>query len=298
MNEVTVLGEALWDVYPTRASASIRARRREQRVLGGAPANVAVTLARLGVRVGMITTVGEDALGQGLRDELADAGVDVSCVHSVRARTGVTWVELGDTPRYVPFRATKGQPGAEMIPAALESPWLHVSSSSFTDDASAEAVRLALSRSNARLSFDLNIYPHLWSSAILPVLREPIALAHVVKASEPDLAALGLDERGLCALRPGRLTIVTRGERGAVAYDGQEAIEHRVRRVRTIDPIGAGDAFMAGLLASLVRGKDVHSCLALAARLGARAVTALGATTALRDLGRERRALARVPTLR
>src|SRR3990167_5033442 len=129
--DVIVLGEALWDVFPLVAQAPIRTRRREQRCLGGAPANVAVTLARLGLEVGMIALVGDDPLGEGLRDELASAGVDVTNVSRARARTGVTWVELAGkthTPRYVPFRS----PSADMlldasaIPATLATHFLHV----------------------------------------------------------------------------------------------------------------------------------------------------------------------------
>lgn len=307
MNEraVVILGEALWDVYPVRAGESIRARRREQRCLGGAPANVAVTLARLGLPVGMIAAVGDDPLGEGLRDELGAAGVDVQHVVSVRARTGVTWVELREgVPRYVPFRS----PSADMlldrsaVPERLDTGWLHVGSSSFARAESAAAVALAVERSpGASLSIDLNVYPHLWREApprqgLLDVLRA----ARVVKASESDLAALELSEDELRALRPNDLTIVTYAERGAVGWLSDRRFEHRpARAVEPIDPIGAGDAFMAGVLAVLVRhGFDVERALAFGAALGARAVGALGATTALLDLRRERAALARAPSVR
>lgn len=298
--DVVVLGEALWDVYPVRAGQTIRARRREQRCLGGAPANVAVTLARLGLRVAMIGAVGDDPLGEGLRDELAAAGVDTTNVASVRARTGVTFVELGATPRYVPFR----NPSADMlldvahVPERLDTKWLHVGSSSFARPESAAATRLAIARSGAAVSFDLNVYRHFFRGPILETFADVLASATLVKASEPDLAALDLDGDALCALRPDRLTVLTHAERGATARIGERSVEHRPRAVRALDPIGAGDAFMAGLLAGLVRHGDLEAALAFGSRLGARAVTALGATTALTDLDRERRALARAARLR
>ena len=302
--DVLVLGEALWDVYPLRAGQSIRSRRREQRCLGGAPANVAVTLARLGLNVGMIGALGDDPLGEGLRDELTAAGVDAKHIVSVRARTGVTWVELrAGVPRYLPFRS----PSADMllhpkaIPEHLAASWIHVGSSSFARPESAEATRLAITRSNAFLSVDLNVYPHLWprDGRIVDHLSDVLAAARIVKASESDLAALGLSEDELHALRPDALTIVTLAERGAIARIGDRRIEHRPRPVRVVDPIGAGDAFMAGVLAVIARhGWDEARALVFGARLGARAVSALGATTALVDLGRERRSLARRPSVR
>jgi sugar/nucleoside kinase (ribokinase family) len=338
--DVTVLGEALWDVYPSepwepgKASQSIRVRRHEQRCLGGAPANVAVTLSRLGLDVAMIATVGDDPLGEGLRDELAAAGVDTAHVSTVRARTGVTWVELGGSaPRYVPFRSPSADMllDVEAIPTSLATRWLHLGSSSFARPSGAAAARLAMSRASAplssgasaplssgasaplssgasaRVSLDLNVYPHLWpkDARIVDALADVLATAAVVKASEADLRALGLDEPALCSLRREHLTIVTRAERGATAHWGSAVLEHRpARPAHTIDPIGAGDAFMAGVLAVLVRHPDVERsallshAVSLGSQLGARAVGALGATTALADLADERRTLACTPSLR
>jgi sugar/nucleoside kinase (ribokinase family) len=308
--DVVVLGEALWDVYPVDAHSSIRSRRHEQRCLGGAPANVAVTLARLGLDVGMIAAVGDDPLGEGLRDELASAGVDTTDVSTVRARTGVTWVELGGSaPRYVPFRS----PSADMlldegaIPTTVSTRWIHVGSSSVASQGSAAATRLALSRAAAKVSVDLNVYRHLWpkSVRIVDALADLLATAAMVKASEADLVALGLDEAGLRSLRREHLTIITRAERGASAHWGESTFEHRPAHPEpAVDPVGAGDAFMAGVLAVLVRHPEaeraalVSHALELGSGLGARAVTALGATTALVELDSERRALARKPALR
>ena len=294
MSEIAVLGEALWDFYPAHSGETLRARRVDQRHLGGAPANVACTLARLGVDVALIAAVGDDPLGEGLRDELREAGVDVSAVVSVRARTGITFIELVDgVPRFLPYRS----PSADMllpreaVPESLT--WLHVGSSSFAT-AARDATLLAIERTE-HLAIDLNIYPFLFRDG-LGALDAAIEQAEVLKASESDLRALGLstDPAGAAALharRRDRVTLATFGDSGAVAFTGDTMVEHLGVREPLVDASGAGDAFMAGVLAALIRGRSLADALALGTRLGARAVTAVGATTALRDLADERAAL-------
>lgn len=295
MSEIVVLGEALWDLYPANAAESLRARRTEVRLMGGAPANVACTLARLGVDVAMIAAVGDDALGDGLRDELRDAGVDVSSVVTVRARTGIVFIELVDSvPRFLPFRS----PSADMLlpKEAVPEPFarlLHVGSSSFATGAR-DATLLAISRAQ-EVSIDLNIYPFLFPNG-LGALDEILERARVVKASEGDLRALGLppDRDGALALHARRrtgITIATFGAAGAIGLVGDEVVECALPSTPAVDVAGAGDAFTAGVLATLVRGGTLEAALSLGARLGARAVTAIGATTALRDLTAERAAL-------
>ncbi|MBI2389697.1 MAG: hypothetical protein HYV09_08875, partial [Deltaproteobacteria bacterium] len=295
-----VFGEALWDLVPARRGETLRARRLERRCLGGAPANVAVTLARLGLDVSIVTAVGADALGEALRDELSGAGVDVAAVVSLPARTGVTFVDVidvndvvgaGVAPRFLPYRA----PSADMLlaPEAIErldmaaTRWLHLGSSSFARAPVA--------------------YRHAWpkDALVADALADVIAGAAVLKASEADLEALGLDARALHARRPEGITVVTRAERGAWARWGSLELDVPAARARrVVDPTGAGDAFMAGLLAVLVRdpagdrGAVLRAAIELGSRLVARAVSAIGATTALVDLARERERLARGLSLR
>lgn len=319
--EIAVFGEALWDLVPARRGETLRARRLERRCLGGAPANVAVTLARLGLDVSIVTAVGADALGEALRDELSGAGVDVAAVVSLPARTGVTFVDVidvndvvgaGVAPRFLPYRA----PSADMLlaPEAIErldmaaTRWLHLGSSSFARAPVADAARAALARAaGARVSIDLNVYRHAWpkDALVADALADVIAGAAVLKASEADLEALGLDARALHARRPEGITVVTRAERGAWARWGSLELDVPAARARrVVDPTGAGDAFMAGLLAVLVRdpagdrGAVLRAAIELGSRLGARAVSAIGATTALVDLARERERLARGLSLR
>ncbi len=304
--DVVVLGEALWDLYPARAHERLRTRRVDHRCLGGAPANVACTLARLGVEVAMVAAVGDDPLGAALSDELRAAGVDVAAVKPVAARSGIAFVELEDgQPSFIPYRADTADTRltAEDVPE-LHAHWLHLGSSSFAAAPAATARALErAAREHARVSIDLNIYP-FWFRGGTDALTGVIAEADLVKASEADLRALGLPHpEALHARRAHGITVVTRGERGAIAWWRSLEMELPAKRARLVDATGAGDAFMAGLLAGLARGAGDEAnvllhALRLGSALGARAVTAIGATTALRDLSRERASLARAAASR
>lgn len=318
--EVVVLGEALWDLFPARAGDALRTRKTEVRHVGGAPANVACTLARLGIDVALIAAVGDDELGRGLVDRIRDAGVDVSGVVTVPARTGVTFVDLGadGARRFLPYRAPSADmllPADAIAPERLRTRWLHVGSSSFARPPARDATLRALeiARANdARVSIDLNVYPHLWPRDVDPAraLSDVIETADLVKASEADLRALGLGEghdgaRRLHARRPARITLVTLGASGALACFGDHVSEAPARRVKVVDETGAGDAFVAGALSTLVRAgldgdrvRTSAAALRLGNELGARAVRRIGSTTALSDLGRAREALARGPRRR
>lgn len=299
--DVVVLGEALWDLYPARPHEKLRVRRVEHRCLGGAPANVASTLARLGLDVAMIAAVGNDALGAGIADQLRAAGVDTAAVTSVERRTGVTFVELEDgEPSFIPYRVNSADTAlvADDVPP-LRASFLHLGSSSFAacPAATARALERA-AKEDVRVSIDLNIYP-FWFRDGTDALDGVISGADVVKASEIDLQRLGVSRpEALHARRPHGITVVTRGARGTLAWSRNLEIELPAKRARVVDASGAGDAFMAGLLAGLIRGSGKEAnvllyALRLGSTLAARAVTALGATTALHDLAKERSSLAR-----
>src|SRR5690349_5413411 len=93
---VICLGETLIDILPVRRSERLQQATLLKRVAGGAPANVTVGLARLGVPAAFLGKVGADPFGYFLRDTLNAEGVDVShLLFSNEANTGLAfaWVE-------------------------------------------------------------------------------------------------------------------------------------------------------------------------------------------------------------
>jgi fructokinase len=295
--DIVCLGELLIDMFPAeigRKLAEVTAFRPKP---GGAPANVAVAVARLGRQSAFIGKVGDDAFGHHLAGVLRGEGVNVQGMrYDAEARTGMAFIAMPDVNSYdILFYRN---PGADMRLRAeeldrellQETRALHFGSLSLIQEpsrgATLEALKIAR-QAGALISFDVNYRPDLWSRARA---RERVmaTLPHVnlLKVNETELALLTGSEEveaaaSLLAHGP-ELCVVTLGPGGSffqVAGGGEfiPAFE-----VETVDATGCGDAFIAGLLCQLVLGDDWREHLTLERmREVLRYASAVGALTAL-----------------
>ena len=240
-----------------------------------------------------IRLVGDDELGELVVSRIRAEGVDVAGV--VRDPGAPTSLMLKErrTAELVRVRYyRRNGPGSRLEPGDLDPAQvaaagvLHVTgiTPALSDSARAtvdHAIELARA-AGVPVSFDLNYRSALWPPGqAAAVCRELAARADIVFAGDDEAELLGLDgdppdlARGLAALAGGH-AVVKLGERGAVAaVDGQV---HTVEPVpaRAVDPVGAGDAFVAGYLAETLAGRPVPERLATAAACGAFAVTVPG----------------------
>lgn len=300
---ILCFGEALIDLYASPLDAPAAEATAFIPHVGGAPANVAITLGRLGVPARFVGAVGRDGHGDRLLGALREAGVDTTAVQRRAERTGIAFVRVAPTgERSFLFYRQGGADYALDADAMLRADPLRgaravlFGSSAFVAEPLATAARALLDAAVAQgvpVAVDLNARPHLWSdpSALLDAVRRLLDVADVVKASDDDLTALGLDAsldalRGLA--RPAALLALTRGAAGWEAEWRGLRLRGAAEPVERVDATGAGDAFTAGLLAALLahpEGRDeasLREALACAGALGARAVTVAGATEALR----------------
>src|SRR5215831_3084573 len=309
--DVLCFGEVIIDFLPEDAGRLLRDVERFARHFGGAPANVAVGLARLGAAAGLMTLVGDDEFGAFLRAGLEREGVDIQAlgVHAT-ARTGIAFVSLG--PRGERSFLFYRHPSADQLiteddvdPAALRRARVfHYGSSTMSSEPTRAATRKALREARAAglvTSSDPNLRTDLWRDPeeAARLVREALAATDIVKVSEeelPPLARVADPVEGAHALRRlgAGLAVVTLGERGCW-FDGESSGAGQVlgTPVVPVDTTGAGDGFMAGLLAELVpafaRGgrpatldrQTVMSACAFANRVASCVVGRLGATAAL-----------------
>jgi fructokinase len=294
-------GEALVDFFPPRPGVPLAECDVFHRHLGGAPANVAVGLARLGVDCGLMTLVGPDEFGDFVRAKLAQEGVNVEGVaRHGRAKTGVTFVSVAEdgARKFLFFR----HPSADQMIGSFDEKLvagakvLHVGSSTLSREPSRAATFRALAvarEAGALISTDPNWRPHLWDdeSEAQPILERLLRLADVVKVSDDELLPMvGTSdvEEGAQRIRElgPRLVIVTLGASGCF-FDAESGRGHVAgEKVQVVDTTGAGDGFVAGLWAHLLDeaswSRDViERACAFANHVGAQVVTQLGATTAL-----------------
>jgi fructokinase len=301
-NDVACYGELLWDFFEADAKTDkepiARTFRRE---LGGASANVATILARLGVKVSAIGGIGDDKLGDALKAHLAADGVDVGHLARLKGvRTGITFVtrDAGGEPTFVPYRqgtADLALDASHVTAAMAKVRFAVVGSTSMLPPLREGTLRFldGLQKAKGALVVDLNLRAHLWPDAdtMKAATAELASRAVVVKGSEKDLGALA-GKRGMTWLEEnakGATWVLTRGENGAACVGPHGQVTFPTKRVRCIDATGAGDAFMAGLVAVLVRSgakpgstdwKDPKlwsRALEVGHQLGAKAISAVGA---------------------
>ena len=292
-NRVWVMGDAVVDLIPEGEVHYLKCP-------GGAPANVAVGVARLGGDAAFIGRVGADPFGRFMADTLVAEGVDIRHLTQDPAhRTSTVLVELDEEgERSFTFMV---RPSADQFLEPADLPrfeagqWLLSCSIALANEpvrSSCLQAMAAIKEAGGRVCFDPNLRPEVWGNPaeMLPQVSAAIALADVVKLSVEELQLLsGEDDllAGLATLSGPALVLVTRGAAGVVARLGGDLLEWVGPKVTPLDTTGAGDAFVAGLLAALAEGErlpalsELPAILAQAHGCGALATTAKGAMTAL-----------------
>jgi len=312
MRSVVCFGEALID-FLAEPAQDPKAPQHFARHAGGAPANVAVAVARLGTPSVFVGMLGRDMFGDFLLESLGAAGV--STAHVVRtdaAKTALAFVSLdANGERQFSFYRP---PAADLLfrpqhfnDACFASATIfHVCSNSLTDGGIADATLDGMRRAHATgalVSFDMNLRSNLWAKGVDPRARIWRALheAELVKLSAAELAFLaepvGGEQQVLTELWRGRTQWLW-------VTDGAATLRHFTRsgwgtlsafHVQTVNTTAAGDAFVGGMLSWLVRegvnagtlagfladASRVDTALRFAAACGALAVTRHGAFEAM-----------------
>jgi fructokinase len=310
MPDVLSIGESLVDLISTEPGVTLQDSLAFQKAAGGAPANVTVGLARLGISAGFIGRVGDDPFGHFLADILRTEGVDVSQLGFERkARTGLAFITLttGGEREFVFFR----HPSADMFlsPGHINPSYIKKSraivygSNVLIAEPSRSAVlkALAIARgADALRIYDVNLRLSMWGSESEARYGLGLGLdrADVVKLSLGELEFLsgtrdvlkGMDH--LWTAKPSRgngmrLLVVTLGAKGCAYRTATDFGQHPGYSVDTIDTTGAGDGFLAGLLAELIaanlsiRREEIEHALRFANAAGALTTTRRGAIPSL-----------------
>jgi fructokinase len=246
-----VVGEALVDVvHPVDAEPT--------HAPGGSPMNVAVGLARLDVPTTLVTELGDDPYGVQVADHIRESGVELA-EGSVRAghRTSTATARLGhDRAATYDFDLTWDLERRQ-LPDDVSG--LHVGSLGAVLAPGRAAVLDLLAQAAAAgafVSYDPNVRP-----AFMPTwdeVAEVARFAQLVKLSDEDLGLLRPETststvaHDLLAAERTTLVVVTRGELGAMAFTDRTRIEVVAPRTELVDTVGAGDSFMAALVAVML----------------------------------------------
>lgn len=301
---VICVGEALVDIIERDGAATAT----EEHV-GGSPANVALTLGRLGQQSHLLTHVGDDDRGRRIAAHLAESGVDLvdgSVTAGAATSTAKARLDPTGAASYV-FDLRWELP--DPLPSVPDgTSCLHTGSiAAVLTPGGDQVVELIRSvRDLITISYDPNLRPAIMGSAeaVRDRVEDLVALSDVVKMSdedaawyEPDSDPEQIAERWQ-KLGPA-LVVVTRGGEGAVGFTSEGRVEIASLPVTVVDTVGAGDTFSAGLIdglayAGLLGASQRERLQALstgaakaimehAARLAAVTVSRAGANTPWRD---------------
>ncbi len=289
--DVLTVGEPM-ALFMATAPGELHAVADFRRAAAGAELNVATGLARLELRTGYITRLGNDSFGRFLRGELEREGIDTRyAVQDAAHPTGFmlkTRADDGSDPQIEYFRKGSAASHLGLADAPVGTfPARHLHLTGITPALSSTARELAfhLARqaraAGATISFDPNLRPRLWpsteamaecinalaalSDTVLPGLSE----GHVLtgRKTAEDIAAFYL-ERGA------RQVVVKLGPEGAyfAQQGGASGIAPGLPVPRVVDTVGAGDGFAVGVVSGLLEGLPLAQAAARGNAIGARVV--------------------------
>jgi 5-dehydro-2-deoxygluconokinase len=284
-----VLGRVGADLYPLQLNTPLEEVRTFERFVGGFAGNVSTGLARLGVRTGIISGVGDDGHGRFIRRFLEAEGVDCDglYVHPT-LRTALAFCEAwppNDFP--ITFYRTPTCPDWELQPAQLPGDLaaarlLYASGTGLAREPSRATTLAALERCRQRAIFDLDWREVLWEDArdYRQLASRAAEFASVVVGGASEFVAAALDPRDLMKRGP-KFVVVKRGADGATIVDARGSRDVPGVAVPVVNGLGAGDAFGAALGAALIAGRDADEAVRRANAAGAIVASRLSCSTAM-----------------
>jgi fructokinase len=301
-HSIVVAGEMLVDFIPATRGSLAEVESFNRRA-GGAPANVAVGLARLGETPWLCTTLSTDPFGDFLAERLAAEAVPNRFVTRVDRPTTLAFVSHdSDGDRAFSFYRENAADthlqtdvvGDETLAAA---DWLVVGGVTLTVEPARSATFELVDRARAagcRVVFDPNTRPELWGEDPTATVERMLSSTDLLKATREDFAQTSIPDDGGF---PARLldfgpdtVLLTEGAAGATAVADADApwgpgewIHGGYETDDVVDTTGAGDAFLAGAVAALADGRGPAETLAFANAVAALTTTERGAMTALPD---------------
>ena len=309
------IGRSSVDLYGAQVGGRLEDMRSFEKYLGGSPTNMAAGAARLGLRSGLITRVGDEHMGRFIREQLVREGVDVSGVITDPERlSALVILGIRDEDQFplIFYRencadmALCEQDIDEGLIARSRSVVATGTHLSHPRTEAAVLKALNLARQNgARTALDIDYRPNLWglsghgdgenrfiaSAKVTAKLQATLHLFDLIVGTEEEFHIAGGTTDTLQALKAVRevsdaTLVLKRGADGASAFEGaipdsiDDGITGKGFKIEVFNVLGAGDGFMAGLLKGWLTDRDWHESLTLANACGAFAVSRHGCTPA------------------
>lgn len=314
--DLITIGRSCIDLYGEQVGGRLEDMASFAKYIGGSPTNTAVGSARLGLRAGLVTRVGDDHFGRHIREQLQREGVAVDGVTTDRDRlTALVFLGIRD-PATFPLIFYRENCADMALDVGDIDPALFGRTRSVLINGThlsrpnvfAASVRACeiVRAAGGRVIFDIDYRPVLWGltgkadgenrfvahQSVTERLQQVLALCDLVVGTEEEVHILGGSTDTLEALRAIRartpaLIVCKRGPKGCVAFPDaipaslDDGIVGRGFAVEVFNVLGAGDAFMAGFLRGWLRDEPISTCCDYANACGAIVVSRHGCAPAM-----------------
>jgi 5-dehydro-2-deoxygluconokinase len=308
--DVITIGRSSVDLYGSQVGGRLEDMASFSKAVGGCPTNIAIGAARLGLKSGLITRVGDEHMGRYIREQCAREGVDVRGVHTDPHRlSSVVILGIRDDKTFPLIFYRENCADSALDESDIDEAYISsagaivVTGTHFVRANTAAAQNLAVDyakKHGRRVAFDIDYRPNLWglaghgageeryvkSDQVTAHLQKILPRCDLIVGTEEELMIAGGVDDPLGALKAVRALsaatiVMKRGPMGCVAFPGAipDGIEQGLKGpgfpVEVYNVLGAGDAFMSGFLRGWLRNEPIETCCAFANAGGAFAVSRL-----------------------
>ncbi|HEY0125283.1 MAG TPA: 5-dehydro-2-deoxygluconokinase [Rhizobium sp.] len=308
--DVITIGRSSVDLYGQQIGSRLEDIASFAKSVGGCPANIAIGTARLGLKSGLITRVGDEQMGRFIREQTAREGVAVQGIATDKERLTalvLLAVEAEGVSPMIFYRSDCADMALDENDIDEDfiksSRAVLVSGTHFskpnTEAAQRKAIRIA--KANGRkVIFDIDYRPNLWglaghaegferyvkSDRVSSKMRETLPDCDLIIGTEEEIMIGSGVDNVLGALKEIRrlssaTIVLKRGAMGCIVYDGpisddlEAGIVGEGFPIEVFNVLGAGDAFMSGFLRGYLRDEPLKTCATWANACGAFAVSRL-----------------------
>ncbi|MGH6898251.1 MAG: bifunctional 5-dehydro-2-deoxygluconokinase/5-dehydro-2-deoxyphosphogluconate aldolase [Geminicoccaceae bacterium] len=315
--DVVCIGRSSVDLYGQQVGGRLEEVASFAKYVGGCPTNIAVGAARLGLRSGLITAVGDEHMGRFIKEQVSAEGVDVRGIKTDPERlTSLVILGIRDEHNFPLIFYRDNCADAWLTEDDVDEAYVAsagavlVSGTHFSkahlDAMSRKAMRVARAH-GGRVILDVDYRPVLWgltghglgeerfvaSNSVSAHLQSLLPACDVIVGTEEEVHIAGGSTDTLAACRrirelaPEALLVLKRGPMGCVVFDRaipedlEQGIKGPAFPVEAFNVLGAGDAFMSGFLRGYLRDEPIETCCKYANACGAFAVSRHGCAPAI-----------------
>ena len=299
-NSFLVIGRAGLDFYAEPPGTRMEDAEHFYATVGGSAANIAVGIARQGAMATLLTCVSDDAVGRTTVAKLKTFGVDTRAVRAVggEARNSLAVVETRiENCQSVIYR--NGAADFELNSGDVDKisfqnfGTLVVTGTCLAVEPSRSATLLALKKARAaglQTVIDIDHRPYSWASPdeAMELYHRATNVCDIVVGNDVEFAVMagqdkvaGLELARHIAKTPAQIVVYKMGERGSITITQAEEFETPIFQVKALKPTGAGDAFMAGLITSLLNQCPLRECVKRGSAAAAIVVGRVGCAPAM-----------------